>query len=135
MKKVSAKPGFYIMDQDLLQHGPAEIPEDVSASAEALLKNILQGLEASLKALAIPNAQGKTVTPERIAALCRESGLHPEIADKVLQEFLAQTEGSPSKARNQLNSRVKMCPAFNGRDGNGICTGKACGLSCISMPL
>lgn len=137
MKKSAAKPAHYIMDQDLLQDGSAqpEAAQDASASAALLLGNILQGLDASLKTLALPSAQGTVISAAHLAKLCKESGLSPEVAEKVMAGFLAHAEGAPMRAKNQLNAKVKVCPALNARSGNGICTGKDCGLDCISIPL
>ena len=142
MRTEQIKPSFYIMDQHLLQDEAfSELGLDdtqaATDSAAELLKNILQGLDASLKVLALPSPSGKQLSASNIAALCRESGVRPEVTDKVMREFLAQGDrNAVSKPRNTLNSRVKMCPAFNAKhDSDAICIGNACGLNCLSIPL
>ena len=130
------------MDQDLLQdeefsEAGIENPQAANASAAVLLKNILQGLDASLKALALPTPNGKPISASGIAALCKESGLRPEVANKVMEEFLAHSDrNAVPKPKNTTKSRVKICPAFDAKhDGNAICIGNACGLNCRSIPL
>lgn len=142
MRNQQTNPSFYIMDHDFLQDEVFSEPgientQAARASATVLLKNILQGLDASLKALALPAPGGKPLSASNIAALCKESGIRPEVADKVIQEFLAQGDRvTVSKPKNTMNSRVKICPAFNGKnDGDAICIGDACGMNCLSIPL